>query len=465
MTGRRTFLARARVALVAPFLIGAQSRVAAAPPPPRRRDATTPRDFGAVGDGRADDTAAILAAIATLAPGGRLQIEPGSTHRISRTIILDKPLRICGTTKEQCRLLFDAKGAYDRIDGVPVALVALHETTRVDGRAGDARRTLLSDLTLEMSGTPGTATRGLLLTAPCYLYQVDVVGFGGDGFAVRADTGKIRGNANGALLINCTSLRNGGHGFLFQGDNANACVLIGCRAFENGGWGFYDDSSIGNTYVAPEADSNSTGGYFASADAPNRSVYLGPYAEVGQTYRLNPRCVVLGPLGDTSRIGGAALTALPNGDAFLSRPLTLADNENVAQTLGAAPFAGALMRIGPEGLRFRARADARGIRLGSILSRNYVDLMNGDIPVMRVAEARIAGNIAPERPWFPGGFVAGESARSGVVGAGSAPPRSGSFDRGAIYLNDAPMPGGYAGWICIAGGNPGEWRRFGAIES
>jgi hypothetical protein len=42
-------------------------------------------------------------------------------------------------------------------------------------------------------------------------------------------------------------------------------------------------------------------------------------------------------------------------------------------------------------------------------------------------------------------------------------PTSGIFSAGDICWNTAPTRGGFVGWICIVGGNPGEWAPFGAI--
>ena len=42
-------------------------------------------------------------------------------------------------------------------------------------------------------------------------------------------------------------------------------------------------------------------------------------------------------------------------------------------------------------------------------------------------------------------------------------PTSGIFATGDICWNTAPTRGGFVGWICIVGGNPGEWSPFGAI--
>ena len=39
------------------------------------------------------------------------------------------------------------------------------------------------------------------------------------------------------------------------------------------------------------------------------------------------------------------------------------------------------------------------------------------------------------------------------------------YAAGSQVLNTAPAPGGYAGWVCVTAGAPGEWKRFGLIEA
>lgn len=46
---------------------------------------------------------------------------------------------------------------------------------------------------------------------------------------------------------------------------------------------------------------------------------------------------------------------------------------------------------------------------------------------------------------------------------GTAAPVAGAWKRGDIVYNTVPVSGGYAGWICTAGGTPGTWSPFGAI--
>jgi hypothetical protein len=45
----------------------------------------------------------------------------------------------------------------------------------------------------------------------------------------------------------------------------------------------------------------------------------------------------------------------------------------------------------------------------------------------------------------------------------TAAPVSGTWATGDIAWNTAPTAGGYIGWVCTTGGTPGTWKTFGAI--
>lgn len=47
---------------------------------------------------------------------------------------------------------------------------------------------------------------------------------------------------------------------------------------------------------------------------------------------------------------------------------------------------------------------------------------------------------------------------------GDAPPLSGSFQIGDIVWNSRPKENAAIGWVCVVGGNPGQWRSFGTIN-
>jgi hypothetical protein len=50
-------------------------------------------------------------------------------------------------------------------------------------------------------------------------------------------------------------------------------------------------------------------------------------------------------------------------------------------------------------------------------------------------------------------------------GWGAAPPSVGSWNRGDKVWSTEPAAGGFMGWVCVAGGAPGTWRGFGAIQA
>ena len=413
--------------------------------------------FGAAGDGKTDDSAAFARALATLTPGGLLELSAGRSYRLTRSLVFQRPLVVSGGAKENTRLLFD-DGAYAEMGGVRSAIIFPHEASAL---GGTSRRSRLSGATVEWIGRRDAELNGILTAAPIYCDEVDVRSFPLNGFHIEANTSRIRGNANGSSFVNCSALSNGRNGFAFHGDDANACVLIGTRAFDNGGAGFLDASLLGNTYVAGEVDGNKHGGFTSEKELPNHSVYIGCYAEPNQLYDLNARNMVIAPLGAVDGNAPVTMRALPSGELFVSSEQVFAKNERAAAN--PSRRGDGYLRIGSVGFDLM-QANGHRVRLAQMLSTNYVDLLNGDTPIMRLPVRAVTGNIAPMRPWLPQGAVIGASGRAGILGAGDAPPATGTFQHGALWLNDAPNAGGFVGWICIGSGTPGKWRAFGKIE-
>lgn len=417
--------------------------------------------FGARGDGVTDDTAAFERALAKTPAGGRIELGEGRSYRLARSLVITKPLAIVGGIKEKTRLLF-GDGRYATLGGLAAAVILPHEKGRGMSSGQTARRSSLSGFTVSWVGEQGTALHGLLISAPVYLNEIDVMSFPGDGFRIEAESEAIGGNANGSSFMNCSAIGNSGNGFSFYGNDANACLLLGSRAFENRLCGFYDASLLGNTYVAGEVDGNLKAGFSSTRSGPNRSVFIGCYSEPNQIYDLNHRNLVLGALGHMPGNSAACIRALPSGELFGGTGQVFAENEAVAAALVDA--AGRYVRIGMDGLDLRS-ADGQRIRFTKLLSPNYVDLLNGEHPLIRLPMGAVAGNVTEQRPWLPSGFAVGGNGRSGILGAGPRPPASGTFDVGALWLNDTPRPGQFVGWVCVSHGQPGQWLPFGRIEN
>ena len=53
--------------------------------------------------------------------------------------------------------------------------------------------------------------------------------------------------------------------------------------------------------------------------------------------------------------------------------------------------------------------------------------------------------------------------RGKTITSGATQPREGNWQKGDICYNDNVKSGDYVGWICLRGGNPGTWSKFGQI--
>lgn len=437
----------------------------------KMRENVSVKDYGAVGDGVAIDTPAFNAAMAALAPGGNLHLEPGKTYLLNATLVLTKPINIIGGSKENTTLLFATAGTYLAAPW-KCGIIAVHTTTAIPGFPGDARRSVLSGFTIKPQGSIASM-RGLIAAAPIYVQEVDAYNFTLDGMAVMAAgnaSSPINGNANGTAFRNCISQSNGGSGFYSIGDDANACTYVGCRAPLNTSYGFYDDSLLGNTYIGCEADGNTGGGYFATSGKPNRSAYFGCYCEGNQTptWNVGQRCIRLGGLGtyEHNRAhDGVVLGGMPAGDAYLNKGLAFASTEDIANAGGTGAFPGPYSKVDYTGWTYRQGATTAFIKLNGGASANYTDFTVDDVPVIRFPNSAVLGNLAKNRPYNPGGLSLGSSGRSAFVGAGTAAPTTGTYDAGAIFLNDLPSASGFIGWVCVTAGTPGVWKTFGAISA
>lgn len=50
-------------------------------------------------------------------------------------------------------------------------------------------------------------------------------------------------------------------------------------------------------------------------------------------------------------------------------------------------------------------------------------------------------------------------------GSQTAAPTTGLWERGDIVWNSEPSASGTIGWVCVAGGEPGTWKTWGAISA
>lgn len=202
--------------------MGLATPAASAPAPARQM--LSAADFGALGDGRADDTASLQAALdaAFASDGTLLQIPPG-TYRVTRTLRLrfTRPL-----TRQGGILAPGARLVSAITDGSPV-LELLSEHT--------IRYLLIDGLGIQGSGTDGVGLRINCENFGRYIYNfclrdIVVQNCGGDGCA-------LAGNIFEGQIINCYFRDNRGNGISFAhgdpGGILSAIHVIGCVFGQN----------------------------------------------------------------------------------------------------------------------------------------------------------------------------------------------------------------------------------------
>lgn len=199
-------------------------------------------DYGAVGDGLTDDTAAINAAIAA-APAGGWVIQLGPAHLISSTIEVNKPVRITGLSRENTTA--------SRIFKKSTMTTAAIKITN-------------SNVTLEnfaLTGQVGNTGDGIWVFGPySVLSNLTINSMGGNGITVGDPVGAVNTNIFGFYNISC--IANAFNGFYFDSatTNAGGGTLVNCFTFINGADGFRFDRSQLNTLVGCVAEQNTAYG-------------------------------------------------------------------------------------------------------------------------------------------------------------------------------------------------------------
>jgi hypothetical protein len=220
------------------------------------------RDFGAVGDGVADDADAILAAITA----NNRVFFPAGTYYCSKTINLKKVVVLEGeagtivTTPEQWPTVikfadnvvgfFVQRSNTNANDaGVPVIETA---TTGADGSIFRNLRIIRGDGTMPAAYN---GKHGFWVKARCLIEDCLVTGFGGEGIYVAASASAttdplLLGNANNFAISRTRSSANAGRGVYILGADANVGLVSKCDSSNNGRQGFLDSAFLGTTLIS-----------------------------------------------------------------------------------------------------------------------------------------------------------------------------------------------------------------------
>jgi len=215
------------------------------------------KDFGAVGDGATDDTAAIVAAIASLSATGGTVYFPIGIYLVSSRITISTN----GVTLRGTNGLGFWNGVSSIYQGGSVILKKSTMTTEVLKNA-DALNFTVADLAVV--GQAGNTGDGIYIPSGQHpvIENVSVARMGGNGIRIGPKATEAYANANGWQMKNVTSMYNGGHGFYFYDEvnptspNANGGTASGMICEGNTGNGLHIENAMYNTYTGVWSEQN-----------------------------------------------------------------------------------------------------------------------------------------------------------------------------------------------------------------
>ena len=284
-------------------------------------------------------------------------------------------------------------------------------------------------------------------------------------------------NANESLISGKYTTGNCFTGVLMMGSDCNGIAFYGFNGRQSDSWGFIDASGTG---------CRSFGGHYAGtlglyvATPTAKSMHYG-YKETGTDYLAG---------GAGPEVGGTGWGSNPNHNGFVSHivddsgrrvtgPMKPYGNFPYDWTIGDQARHNGILRLNAQNVNAAYSAE---FIIGGISDYAYPGANNGLVTVHdNVSGVALQGwsmhgaTNGRGKVWFPLGLYLGtgdnlEPQRHRLVVMGSAiptgpRPTGDAWVAGDTIENIAPAAGGFKGWVCITGGNPGVWRTYGAISA
>ena len=249
----------------------------------KMRDMVSVKDFGAVGNGVTDDTAAIQAAIASLPVQiGGIVYFPSSTgaYICNSTLTWDnKPVILLGAGNG----VQPNSGVIIKFPNNVTGLNVLNGSTGYGANSG------IENLHIVGSNTGAGTNDGVLIRCNGFkAVNCTAEKFGRHGWHVLSDISGLPSpivsvNANGVLLMQCRGRNNYGDGLHTRGENSNIMTTINFDSSSNAGWGYFLDQLIGGVHICPHESGDNALGAFRFGPNGGRDRIVGGYKEASAT--------------------------------------------------------------------------------------------------------------------------------------------------------------------------------------
>jgi hypothetical protein len=480
-----------------------------------------PRDYGAVGDGRTDDTAALRAALQAAADTGRIVLIPPGTF-VTEPLNVGIGQIVRGSGRHSTILQSRSGGSVFEITGAG---------SPKSGKGGFVYSIELSDLGIRGVAQPWYPRApygvGEIVQSGANVYECTAAG----------TTGGTGPGTTGAAIVDGAvrwrwkrAVAAGGHGIHFH---------------DNGPYGGPASIDLRNLYVSNVAghgiymveewsttlenvDTDKTGGNGIDLQGGNTTTLIRCYPhQVGPGragYRIHGSAAFISCNGidnpkAQANVDWAVLgDAVSEGDGAAHYPFATFSSCNAEDFSHRGIYVKEGGSIWIEGGTFQAPTSGEVVAIAVAWSSDAASVLSGQVrfmtkgatwargaaihalagagsPVLQIGASRATGE--PLRYYSPAigttadvptisshyaGYVAGVP-RSSVrlsaaslddvvamrlkgrsIDVGSGPPSTGTWQVGDMVWNGAPTPGSPPGWMCTQGGTPGTWKAMAPLE-
>lgn len=300
-------------------------------------------------------------------------------------------------------------------------------------------------------------------------------GFQGAGLFIHAggDVDSVSGratnaNACGVSRIVATANRNG---LRMKGNDVNAGTFIGVDVLANTEYGLVDASFLGNYFYGGHA----SGGYGYMTVFLNASAtFVGCYTEGGTYNSFAERTSVIGGAMGGVFGNGAGGNVVQQGTNVITQSYTNFQPSwsDFGFYLGDPNEKNGLIRIDASKVGGSAFTSFKRSSLaGNGQAGLWGWMVDGAAGKCGVYFSDAGADDGAGNAYLLNGYYEGRGQATLTQSnfrrriGGTAAPTTGTFKRGDIVWNHAPVASGWAGWICVTDGTPGVWKGFGAIDT
>lgn len=413
-------------------------------------------DYGAVGDGVNDDTAAIQAAIDATPNKGKLYIPEGN-FKITTTLEVSKAITIEGFSRHATSFLT-----------VGVSALKINKISNVKLRhfncAAAVRHTTTPNTLIGIEIDGDNVNRA---------FNIKLQGIYVDGYQTA-----IKATNMWSSVLDTVVTANGQHGIRAYDLSVNNVITSCSFSCDGTGYGinlFGNTQSIEGWMISNTLIFNCLVGIFGQACTHTYvsncildfNVVTGIKiadngANFGSNWSITNNYIAVGTAGGIGIEHNTSIVSIQQRGNTIS-------NNHILSYSGS---------VGLYGIYITGSEAKYNIINGNTISNFSAHDVRSDLGDVTISNNTCLSSIASNIFSSNGGIIANNvgvvsytefttQSKLGLLtrAYGEAAPTTGTWVRGDIVYDITPSASGFIGWVCVAPGTPGTWKTFGAISA